>query len=166
MVDAPIRSSMCWWEDPSMLTPLIVMITSPIKRKTEAISYRKTWLLCIVSVYLSVWVSRWKTGWHVCEAFVHQRRTIRSCWSVYKRIFMCILVWAYMVHIGSGGCGWFTCGQPSTLSSAVLLHLAHKRAHFHCRAVPLLQAVGLQQKIVTHKSCQNNFATKDKKRDF
>lgn len=160
MVDAPIRSSMCWWEDPSMLTPLIVMITSPIKRKTEAISYRKTWLLCIVSVYLSVWVSRWKTGWHVCEAFVHQRSTIRSCWSVYKPIFM----WVYMVHIGSGGCGWFTCGQPSTLSSAVLLHLAHKRAHFHCRAVPLLQAVGLQQKIkLLTKAAKTTLLQKKKK---
>lgn len=44
------------------------------------------------------------------------------------------------------GCWGFTCGQASTLSSAVLLHFAHKRAHLHCRAVLQLQAIGLQQR--------------------
>ena len=29
LVDSLIRSSMCWWDDPSMLTPLMVTIISP-----------------------------------------------------------------------------------------------------------------------------------------
>lgn len=53
-------------------------------------------------------------------------------------------------------CGWFTCGQAGTLSSAVLLHLAHKGAHLHFRAVLQLQAVGLQQRSCNDHTCTIN----------
>lgn len=30
LVDPRIKSRMCWWEKPSMLSPLMVMMTSPV----------------------------------------------------------------------------------------------------------------------------------------
>lgn len=141
---------MCWWDDPSILTPFIVMMMSPTinedaKNRNSSVTGRQTWL-CVVFVHRYVCICGW-VGVCMLISDISVNLCVQLKGVIRSDSFVC--VWNMC-----RGCGWLTCGQAGALSCAVLLHLAHKRAHLHCRAVLQLQAIGLQQEapLVTKRA--------------
>lgn len=109
-----------------MLTPLMVTMMSPVKMRTQQVDVSDAETKARLGV-ASGNTYRWKVA-------SIELPDIR-----------------FEDFVRATECLWFTCGQTSTLSSAVLLHLSHKRAHLRCSGVFHLDAVGLQS-----KRCKSN----------
>lgn len=110
-----------------MLTPLMVTMISPAKMRAQQVDVSDTEMKARLSV-ASVYAYRWKVA-YIEPPVIRFDDFVRA-----NRVFL-----------------WFTCGQTSTLSSAVLLHLSHKGAHLCCSGVFHLDAIGLQS-----KRCKSN----------
>lgn len=126
LVDSRMRSRICWWEEPSMLTPLMVTMMSPEKEKDEIME--------------KVEVSD-NSQAAVTQFFIRSGSTTRAAADRQPKGFFRL---GRSLHTCGRVLLWLTCGQTCTLGSAVLVHPAHERAHFRPCGVFLLQTVGLQ----------------------